>query len=96
MGFEATSVMCVGPVGSFGIANPGWTVRGLLPGVGEISAPVQIGSGVHPASCTVGIAFFSGVNRSGRDFNHPPHLVPSLNNEYRYTFTPCLGLSGLF
>ena len=81
MGLRATSVMCVGPVSSFGIAIPGWTVRGLIPGVGEISAPVQIGPGVHPTS-TMSTAFLSwGVNRPGRGFNHPPHLAPRLKKE---------------
>jgi len=47
--------------------------------VGEIfSAPVQTGPAAHPASCTMGTGFFSGV-KSGRGVTVSPHplLVPS-------------------
>ena len=38
----------------------GWTVRDSNPGGGtRFSAPVQIGPGVHPASCTIGTGFLS-------------------------------------
>jgi len=31
---------------------------------------------------------FLGVRRPGRDVDHPHHLAPRLNKEYRYTSTP--------
>ena len=34
-------------------------------------APVQTGSGAHPASCTRGTGSFPGVKRSGRGVDHP-------------------------
>jgi len=34
--------------------------------------------------------------RPGRDVDHPPHLTPRLKKEYGYTYTPPLGLCGLF
>jgi hypothetical protein len=41
--------------------------------VGErFSASVQIGSGTHPASYTVGTGSFPGVQRPGRGADHPP------------------------
>jgi len=43
----------------------------------RFSAPVQIGPGAHPASCTMGTGSFPGV-KSGRDVMMTPHplLVP--------------------
>ena len=35
-------------------------------------APVQTGSGVHPASCTLGNASLPEVKRPGRGVDHPP------------------------
>jgi hypothetical protein len=37
---------------------------------------------------------FLGVKRPGR--GDDPHLMPGLKKEYSYTFTPPLGLHGLF
>ena len=37
----------------------------------RFSAPVQTGPGAHPASCTMGTGSFPGVNRPGRDVDHP-------------------------
>jgi hypothetical protein len=62
----------------------------------KLSAPVQIGLGSHPASCTVGTGSFLGVKRSGRGVDHPPHIMPRLMKEYGYTSTHPLGLRGLF
>jgi hypothetical protein len=47
----------------------------------RFSAPVQTGSGAHPAACTMGTESFPGVNQPGRGFNHPPHLPPRLKKE---------------
>ena len=44
----------------------------------------------------MGTGFFPGAKRSGRGVDHPPHLAPRLKKEYSYTFTPPLGLRGLF
>jgi len=41
------------------------------------SAPVQ----AHPASYTMGTGSFPGVERPGRDFDHPHHLTPRLKKE---------------
>jgi hypothetical protein len=38
----------------------------------RLSAPVQSGPGIHPASYTVGTGSFPGVKRQGRGVNHPP------------------------
>jgi hypothetical protein len=38
----------------------------------KFSTPVQTGSGVHPASCTMGTGSFPGVN-SGRGVTLTPH-----------------------
>ena len=38
----------------------------------RFSAPVQTGSGAHPASCTMGTGSFPGVKRPGRGVDHPP------------------------
>ena len=63
---------------------------------GKFSPPVQAGPGAHPASYTMGTGSFLGVKRSGRGFDHLPHLAPRLKKEYSYTSTPPLGLRGLF
>jgi len=48
----------------------------------RFSEPVQNGPGAHPASCTMGTGSFPGVERLGRDIDHPPtHLVPRLKKE---------------
>ena len=38
----------------------------------RFSAPVQTGSGTHPASCTMGTGSFPGVKRPGRGADPPP------------------------
>ena len=50
----------------------GWTVLGSNPGGARFSAPVQTGSGAHPASCTRGTGSFLGVKQPGRGADHPP------------------------
>ena len=60
------------------------------------SSPVQTGPGVHPASYTMGTESFPGVKRPGRDVDHPLHLALRLRKKQSYTFTPLLGLLGLF
>ena len=48
-----------------------------------------------PTSYTMGTRYFLWERRPRRD-DHPPHLAPRLNEVYSYTFTPPLGLRGLF
>ena len=68
-----------GPGSVFGIATGyGLDGPGIKSRVGaRFSAPVQTGSGVRPASCTMGTGSFSGV-KSGRGVTLTPHplLVP--------------------
>jgi len=47
----------------------------------RFSAPVQTGSGAHPASYTMGTGAFLGVKRPGRGVDHPPHIAPWLKEE---------------
>ena len=55
------------------LQNKRATVRGSNPG-GEarFSAPVQIGSGAHPISYTMGTGSLPGVMWPGRGVYHPP------------------------
>jgi hypothetical protein len=62
----------------------------------SFSGPIQTVSGVHPASCTMNTGSLPGVKRPGRGVNHPPHLAPRLNKQYKCTSTPLLGFHGLF
>jgi len=41
-------------------------------------------------------SIFPGVKRQERGVDHPLHLAPRLKKEYSYTYTPHLGLRGLF
>jgi len=67
-----------------------------IPVGARFSAPVQTGFGAHPASCTMGTGSFQGVKQPGHGIDHPTPLVLRLKKEYSYTFTPPLGLHGLF
>jgi len=57
-----------GIVISYGLDGPGiesrWGAR--------FSAPVQTGSGAHPASCTIDTASVPGEKRPGRGVDRPP------------------------
>ena len=48
-----------------------------IPVAARFSAPVQTGSGAHPATCTMGTGSFPGI-KSGRGVTLNPHplLVP--------------------
>jgi hypothetical protein len=54
--------------------DTGWTVRDQIP-------HVQTDSGAHPASCTMGTAFFLRVKRSVSGADHPPLLAPRSRKE---------------
>jgi len=62
--------------------------------VAILSVHFQAGAGAHPASYTMSIS--RGEKRPGRGADHRPHLVPRLKKKYTNTFTPLLGLRGLF
>jgi len=62
----------------------------------RFSAFVQIGSGAHPASYTMGTGSYLGVKQPGRGLDHPPPFSAEVKKEYNYTSTPPLGLRGLF
>jgi len=60
------------------------------------SAPFQTGPGAHSTSCAMGFGSLTGVKRSGRGVDHPPHLVPMLKKELGCIFISPLGLHSLF
>jgi len=45
---------------------------------GEIFRPVRSGHKVKPASCTIGIGSLPGLKPPGRDVEHPPALLSSV------------------
>ena len=60
-------------------------------------ATVQTGPGAHPASCTIGTGSFSrGQSGGGVALTNHYHLAPKLRKEQSFTFTPLMGLRGLF
>jgi hypothetical protein len=63
--------------------------------VARCSAPVQTGSGAHPASHSMGTASFPDVKRPGQDVTTHPNLTPRLKEEYSYTSTKPMSLRGL-
>jgi hypothetical protein len=60
----------------------------------RFSAPVQTGTGAHPASCTMGTWSFLEV-KGGRGVTLNPHplLVPLVMKEQSYTYTPPMSLT---
>jgi len=58
----------------------------------RLSAPVQTGPGIHPASCRMGNGSFPVVMRPGRGLDHSSSLTKLLS----YNSTPHLSLHGLF
>ena len=61
-----------------------------IPVGARFSAPIQIGPGAHPASCTMGTGSFPGVKRPGRGADHP---LPSKRRGHErvglYLYSPC-------
>jgi hypothetical protein len=58
----------------------------------RFSAPVQTGSGTHPASCTMGTVSFPEVKRSWRGVDHPPPSSAEVKERVElYLYSP-LGL----
>ena len=64
-------------------------------GGARYSAPVQTGSGIHPASYTMGTGSFLGVKQLGCGFDHPPPSSAEVKERVEYTSSPPLGLRGL-
>jgi hypothetical protein len=61
----------------------------------RFSAPVQAGSGAHPASYPVGAGSLPGVNRPGLGVNHPPPSGVEVKERVKlYSYSPS-GLSWL-
>jgi hypothetical protein len=62
----------------------------------RFSAPIHTGPGAHPASYTMGTDSIPGGKEPGHGLATHPHLALRLKKEFSYTFTPPLGLRGLF
>jgi hypothetical protein len=67
------------------------------PGEGEISAPLQIGTGAQPSSCTVQWVSTLSRGLTGKAVASitQPHLAQKLNKEWGYTSTPTRCLQGM-
>jgi hypothetical protein len=76
----------VGNITNWKCAHQKQTQRDLL--------QVQISSGVHPASCTMGTGSFPGVKRPGRDADHTPPSSAEVKKELSYTSTYPMGPPG--
>jgi hypothetical protein len=65
--------------------NSDWLQAGRsgdrIPVGARFFAPVQIGPGAHPASCTVGTGSSRGRKRPGLDADPSPFLVPRSKNK---------------
>jgi hypothetical protein len=58
------------------------------PGI-EFSVPVQTGSGVYLASCTMGTGSFPGVKRPGRGVEHSPPSSAEIKERIElYLYSP--------
>jgi hypothetical protein len=42
---------------------------------------IQVGSGAHPASCTIGTRSFPGIKRPGYGTDHPPPSSAEVKKE---------------
>jgi len=77
-------IVCAAIAQSVERVSTGWTVRGwnTCERGARFSAPVETGSGAHPASCTVDTGCLSPeVTRSEREVDHLPHIAPRLKKE---------------
>jgi len=68
----------VGRDGAVGIATPcglnGPGFESRRGGGAKFSAPIQIGTGAHPATYTMGTESFLGVKRAERGVDHPYYI----------------------
>jgi hypothetical protein len=69
----------------------GWS-GDRIPVGARFFAHVHTGPEAHLASCTMGTGSFPGVKRPGRGADHPPPSSAEVENEWRYTSAPPLGL----
>jgi hypothetical protein len=76
----------------------GWTVRDRNPVGAKFFAHIQTSPGVHPASCTMVIGSFPGVNRPGRGAVHstPSSTEVKKSRLYLYPSRPLGLLRGTF
>jgi hypothetical protein len=72
----------------------GWTVRGSNAVGARFLAHVQIGSGAHPASCTMGTGLSRGVKRPGRGADHPSTSSAEVKERVELYFYSPSGPSG--
>ena len=74
----------VGIATRYGLDGPGiesrWGAR--------FSAPIQTGSGAHPASCTMGTVSFPGINQQGGIDHQPPSSAEVEERVYLYIYFP--------
>jgi hypothetical protein len=77
-------------VSGYGLDDWAIEVRSLAEADFSSDLRVQTGSGVHPASCTMGTGgTFPGAKaRPGRDADHSPHLVLRSLMSRSYTSSP--------
>ena len=75
----------------------GQTVRGLNPGEGKIFCTHPDQPWGPPSLLYSGYRVsFPGVKRQRHGIHHPHPFSTLIKNEYSYTFTPLLGVYGLF
>jgi hypothetical protein len=61
----------------------------IIPVGATFSAPVQIGPGAYPASCTMGTGSFPGLKRPGRGVDHPPPSSAEVKEKVKlYLYSP--------
>ena len=83
LGCDGVRVGTVGIATSYELGGPGIEARW-----GEIFRVIQNDPEAHPASCSVGTGFFSGVKRQERDADHPPPSRAGLRMGRNYTSEP--------
>ena len=59
----------------------------------RFSSPIQTSPGAHPASYTMGTGSFQGVERPGRDVNHPPTPSAEVKERVQLYFHSLLGFT---
>jgi len=67
----------VGTATRYGLGGSG----DRIPVEAGFSAHVQVCSGAHSASYTMGTGSLPAVKRTGRGVDYPPHLAPKLKKE---------------
>jgi len=82
----------VGTAARYGLDGPGlesrWEAR--------FHSPVKTGPGAHPTFYIMGTGSFPGVKRPGRGVDHPSSSSAAVKDGTAITYSPPLGLRGLF